>query len=65
VIGEELRAQTLQSNTEVVIIGSASLTQRYQNALALQNIPAQRVGSEATWAGLWAIAQTLPPNLLK
>lgn len=65
VIGEELRAQTLQTNTEVVIIGSASLTQRYQNALALQNIAAQRVGSEATWAGLWAIAQTLPPNLLK
>lgn len=65
VIGEELRAQTLQSNTEVVIIGSASLTQRYQNALALQNIPALRVGSEATWAGLWAIAQTLPPKLLK
>ena len=65
VIGEELRAQTLQSNTEVVIIGSASLTQRYQTALALQNIPALRVGSEATWAGLWAIAQTLPPKLLK
>ena len=65
VIGEELRAQTLQNNTEVVIIGSASLTQRYQNALALQNIAAQRVGSEASWAGLWAIAQTLPPNLLK
>ena len=65
VIGEELRAQALPDNTEVVIIGSASLTQRYQNALALQNIAAQRVGSEATWAGLWAIAQTLPPNLLK
>ena len=65
VIGDELRAQALPDNTEVVIIGSASLTQRYQNALALQNIAAQRVGSEATWAGLWAIAQTLPPNLLK
>lgn len=65
VIGEELRAQKLQTNTEVVIIGSASLTQRYQNALALQNIPAQRVGSQASWAGLWAIAQMLPPNLLK
>jgi 2-dehydro-3-deoxygalactonokinase len=65
VIGEELRAQTLQRNTEVVIIGSASLTQRYQQALALQHIPAQCVGAEATWAGLWAIAQTLSPNLLK
>lgn len=65
VIGEELRAQTLQTNAEVVIIGSASLTQRYQSALALRDVPSRRVGSEATWAGLWAIAQTLHPNLLK
>ncbi|KVW90372.1 MAG: 2-dehydro-3-deoxygalactonokinase [Rhodoferax sp.] len=65
VIGEELRAQTLQANTHVVIIGSAALTQRYQNALALRGVPAQRIGSEATWAGLWAIAQTIHPSLLK
>jgi len=50
---------------EVVIIGSESLTQRYQSALALRDVPSRRVGSEATWAGLWAIAQTLHPNLLK
>ena len=65
VIGEELRSQTLQTNTHVVIIGAEALTQRYQTALALRDVSAQRIGSEATWAGLWAIAQTIPPGLLK
>lgn len=65
VIGEELRSQTLQTNTHVVIIGSEALTQRYQTALALREVSAQRIGSEAAWAGLWAIAQTIPPSFLK
>ena len=65
VIGEELRAQTWQAHAEVVIIGSESLTQRYQRALALREVSSCRVGSQATWAGLWAIAQTLRPNRLK
>lgn len=65
IIGEELRAQTLQANAHVVIIGSETLTQRYQRALALRDVSSQRVGSEATWAGLWAIAQTLDPSFLK
>lgn len=62
VIGEELRAQTLPANAQVVVIGSEALTTRYQHALALQGVAAQRVGSEATWAGLWAIAKTHLPT---
>ncbi|MCM2341530.1 2-dehydro-3-deoxygalactonokinase [Rhodoferax sp.] len=65
VIGEEVRAQTLPVHAEVVIIGSESLTQRYQRALALRDVSACRVGSQATWAGLWAIAQTFRPNGLE
>ena len=65
IIGEELRAQTLQANAHVVIIGSETLTQRYQRALALRDVSSQRLGSEATWAGLWALAQTLDPSFLK
>ena len=61
VIGEELRAQRFQTKPHVVIIGAEALTLRYQRAFALQDIPAQRIGSEATWAGLWAIAKTLIP----
>lgn len=65
IIGEELRAQTLHANAHVVIIGSETLTQRYQRALALRDVSSQRMGSEATWAGLWAIAQTLDNSFLK
>ncbi len=59
VIGEELRAQTLPTNTQVVLIGSEVLTQRYQQALALRDVATQRIGSQATWAGLWAISKIL------
>src|SRR5665647_2604046 len=65
VIGEELRAQTLAANSNVIIIGSEALTLRYQHALALRDVASQLVGSQATWAGLWAIAKTVHPNLLK
>ncbi len=59
VIGEELRSQTLPAGAEVVIIGSEALAQRYKSALALRDVAARQIGSEATWAGLWAIAETL------
>jgi 2-dehydro-3-deoxygalactonokinase len=59
VIGEELRGQTWQAKADVVIIGAEALTQRYLSALALRGVSAQRIGAEATWTGLWAIAETL------
>jgi 2-dehydro-3-deoxygalactonokinase len=58
VIGEELRAQAPQTSF-VVVMGSAALTQRYDRALAHCGIATQHVGAQATWQGLWAIAQTL------
>ncbi len=64
-IGEELRAQSLAAGTSAVVIGAAALTQRYRAALALQGVAAQCVGAQAAWAGLWAIAQTIPPRLLR
>jgi 2-dehydro-3-deoxygalactonokinase len=62
VIGEEMRAQTWPSKSEVVIIGSEALTRRYQSALALQHVSARCIGSEASWAGLRAIAKRNFPN---
>ena len=60
VIGEELRSQQLDAaNGPVVVIGSDALTQRYEIALKSFGVPARCVGSQATWRGLWAIAQTL------
>jgi 2-dehydro-3-deoxygalactonokinase len=60
VIGEELRSQPLVAGQgPVVVIGSDALTQRYALALQSFGVAAQRLGSEATWRGLWSIAQTV------
>jgi 2-dehydro-3-deoxygalactonokinase len=59
VIGEELRAQSLDARTQVVVMGSGALTRRYARALALCGVASRSVGAEATWQGLHAIAQTL------
>lgn len=58
-IGEELRAQSLQKDERVVLIGSAALTQRYQLALAQCGVTCDSPGAQVTWAGLHAIAQTI------
>lgn len=56
-IGEELRHQTLPNKPEsVILIGSDALTLRYRLALQHLGIPSQSLGSEATWAGLFALA---------
>lgn len=60
VIGEELRTRApLARQERVVVVGASDLTRRY--ALALEGFGAEAccVGSEATWQGLWAIAQQL------
>jgi 2-dehydro-3-deoxygalactonokinase len=59
VIGEELRVQSLAPGVEVVLIGSSTLTQRYTQALALQGVNTVAMGSEATWAGLHALAMSV------
>lgn len=60
VIGDELRSQDLAAVRDpVVVIGSPELTARYALALQAWGIDARRIGSEATWRGLLAIARTL------
>lgn len=60
VIGEELRSQRLAAlSRPLVVIGAPALTLRYELALQALGVPVRSVGSEATWRGLWAIAQTL------
>jgi 2-dehydro-3-deoxygalactonokinase len=58
VIGEELRAQQKIDGT-VIVVGTDALTQRYRHALALRGVESRCVGEEASWAGLWAIAQSI------
>lgn len=62
VIGEELRAQDLDGTLGVVVIGAEALTRRYELALATLGVTAMRVGSQAAWHGLRAIASTLEGN---
>ncbi|MDB5856821.1 MAG: 2-keto-3-deoxygalactonate kinase, partial [Ramlibacter sp.] len=58
VIGEELRAQG-QLPQQLVLVGSATLTERYTLALAALGVSARTLGSEASWRGLWTLATTL------
>jgi 2-dehydro-3-deoxygalactonokinase len=60
VIGEELRAAAPPAGSDVVLTGGEALTQRYAIALEAAGVRGTRIGSEAAWAGLWAIAQALP-----
>ncbi|MFM6990258.1 MAG: 2-dehydro-3-deoxygalactonokinase [Rhodoferax sp.] len=59
VIGEELQAQRLEPGQQVVVIGSDSLTHRYALALGWHGIGSRRLGSESTWAGLFALFKAL------
>ena len=61
-IGEEIRTQRLPAGAPVVLVGSAMLTERYERALAQHRATVQRAGAEATWRGLWALAQTIHPS---
>ena len=62
VIGEEIRTQQLAHGTDIVLVGSEALTLRYERALAQRGVTVRRAGAEATWRGLWALAQTIHPH---
>jgi 2-dehydro-3-deoxygalactonokinase len=62
VIGDELRSQMthgLDGGGQVIVIGSDALTQRYERALSQQGVTVRQVGEQASWRGLWALAQAL------
>jgi 2-dehydro-3-deoxygalactonokinase len=62
VIGEELRAELATGTATaapLLLVGNASLSQRYQRALQLLNLPVVSVGDQASWHGLAALAGTL------
>lgn len=56
VIGEELRAAGRPPGDAVVLVGAPALTERYALALDIAGVPSREGGSDAAWAGLWAIA---------
>ena len=59
VIGAELHGAAPRSDASVVLIGSELLAARYALALEVHGVASRRLGAEATWAGLHALARTL------
>lgn len=60
VIGEELRSLQAHDGSHITLIGSPTLTQRYALAFDSVGIATDRMGAEATWAGLHALSHYLP-----
>jgi 2-dehydro-3-deoxygalactonokinase len=54
-IGDELAAMRLQAGSEVIVIGSATLCERYTLALAHLGLQTRHMGNQAAWAGLHSI----------
>ncbi len=55
VIGDELAAMRLPAGSEVIVIGSATLCERYTLALAHLGVHTCPMGNQAAWAGLHSI----------
>ena len=55
VIGDELAAMRLPAGSEVILIGSATLCERYTVALAHLGVRTRPMGNQAAWAGLHSI----------
>lgn len=59
-VGEELRCAPPRSDAEpVIVVGSEALTARYLLGLRHLGIPAVSPGGNASWRGLWRLAQHL------
>ena len=58
VIGEELRAAAVSHEmAPLVLVGDAALVARYQCALRVCGVEATALDAQATWRGVWTIAQ--------
>ncbi|MDO8774341.1 MAG: 2-dehydro-3-deoxygalactonokinase [Burkholderiaceae bacterium] len=55
VIGDELAAMRLPAGSQVIVIGSATLCERYTLALAHLGVQTRPMGNQAAWAGLHSI----------
>ena len=64
-IGEEIKsakAEMLDENTPLFILGNSQLTQRYGYAMEALEVSATALANEVTWSGLWAVAHHLYPQ---
>jgi 2-dehydro-3-deoxygalactonokinase len=55
VIGEELVSMQLDPDSEVIVVGTQALCERYSLALAHLQVPSRTLGTQTAWAGLHSI----------
>lgn len=55
VIGDELAAMRLPAGSQVIVIGSPTLCERYNLAFAHLSVHTRIIGNQAAWAGLHSI----------
>jgi 2-dehydro-3-deoxygalactonokinase len=55
VIGDELAAMRLPAGSQVIVIGSPALCERYNLAFAHLGVQTRAIGNPAAWAGLHSI----------
>lgn len=55
VIGDELAAMHLPAGSQVIVIGSPALCERYNLAFAHLGVQTRAIGNQAAWAGLYSI----------
>jgi 2-dehydro-3-deoxygalactonokinase len=55
VIGDELAAMRLPAGSQVIVIGSPALCERYNLAFAQLGVQTRAIGNQAAWAGLHSI----------
>jgi 2-dehydro-3-deoxygalactonokinase len=55
VIGDELAAMRLPAGSQVIVIGSPTLCERYNLALSHLGVQTRAIGNQAAWSGLHSI----------
>jgi 2-dehydro-3-deoxygalactonokinase len=59
VIGEEIRQHAATDQAPLWLVGADHLGRRYQHALSLAGLSAERAPSQASWSALWRFSQFL------
>jgi 2-dehydro-3-deoxygalactonokinase len=63
VIGDELAAMRLTAGSQVIVIGSPALCERYNLALDHLGVQTRAIGNQAAWAGLQSIYGQISASL--
>jgi 2-dehydro-3-deoxygalactonokinase len=63
VIGDELAAMRPPAGSQVIVIGSPALCERYNLAFAHLGVQTRSISNQAAWAGLHSIYMQIPAQV--